>query len=165
MSIVERPMFEPSSIVSLVPFALICFAAAALGSVFTARSVRGWYAGLTRPSWNPPSWVFGTVWTILYLLMAVSAWLVWRHDQFRSQGALILFGVQLALNVLWTYLFFWKRQIGPAFGEIALLWMMLVATIVAFYPLSRLAAWLLVPYAVWVAFASYLNFRIWQLNP
>jgi tryptophan-rich sensory protein len=158
-------MFDRESWISLVPFVVVCFAAAGIGSLFTATSVKTWYPQLRRPEWTPPNWIFGPVWTTLYLMMAISAWLVWRSAS--SPGArfaLTLFAIQLLLNILWSVVFFGFRLVGPAFGEILLLWMMIVATTVAFVPISLLAAWLLFPYLAWVGFASYLNFRIWQLN-
>ena len=158
-------MFDRASLVSLLPFVVVCFTAAGIGSLVTNSSVKTWYAELHRPAWTPPNWIFGPVWTTLYLMMAISAWLVWRGWSWSaSRFALMLFGIQLALNILWSIVFFGWRKPGPAFGEILLLWMMTIATAVAFYPLSLLAAWLLLPYIAWVAFASYLNFRIWQMN-
>jgi len=150
---------------SLVPFIVVCFTAAAIGALFTNTSLNTWYPQLRRPEWTPPNWILGPVWTSLYVMMAVSAWLVWRSASWPQTGAaLALFGVQLVLNSLWSVIFFGLRRIGPAFGEILVLWMTTVATAVAFLPISLLAAWLLIPYLVWVAFASYLNFRIWQMN-
>ena len=158
-------MFDRASLVSLLPFVVVCFTAAGIGSLVTNSSVKTWYAELHRPAWTPPNWIFGPVWTALYLMMAISAWLVWREWSWSaSRFALTLFGIQLALNILWSIVFFGWRKPGPAFGEILLLWMMIIATAVAFYPLSLLAAWLLLPYIAWVAFASYLNFLIWQMN-
>jgi tryptophan-rich sensory protein len=158
-------MFDRESWVSLVPFAVVCFAAAGIGSLFTATSVKSWYTQLRRPEWTPPNWIFGPVWTTLYLLMAISAWLVWRSATWPdARFALTLFTIQLVLNSLWSLVFFGLRKVGPAFAEILLLWMILVATTVAFLPISLLAAWLLIPYLGWVLFASYLNFRIWQMN-
>jgi translocator protein len=157
-------MFDRESWLSLLPFVVVCFGAAGIGSLFTRASVNTWYLQLQRPEWTPPNWVFGPVWTCLYLMMAISAWLVWRASGASAGFALTLFAIQLVLNILWSILFFGMRKVGPAFGEILLLWMMIIATAVAFYPISLLAAWLLIPYIVWVVFASYLNFRIWQMN-
>ena len=158
-------MFDRESWVSLVPFVVVCFAAAGIGSLFTATSVKTWYTQLSKPEWTPPNWIFGPVWTTLYLLMAISAWQVWRSTT-SSAGRfpLTLFAMQLLLNSLWSVVFFGLRQVGAAFAEVLLLWMMVVATTVAFLPISLLAAWLLIPYLAWVFFASYLNFRIWQMN-
>jgi benzodiazapine receptor len=158
-------MFNRESWVSLVPFVVVCFTAAGIGSLFTSKSVNTWYTQLRKPEWTPPNWIFGPAWTTLYLMMAISAWLVWRSsDWYSARFALALFAIQLVLNTMWSIAFFGLHEVGPAFGEILLLWMMIIATAVAFLPLSLLAAWLLIPYIVWVAFASYLNFRIWQMN-
>jgi translocator protein len=158
-------MFDRQSWFSLLPFVLVCFAAAAIGTGTTRRSVKTWYPTLHRPAWTPPDWTFAPVWTTLYLMMSLSAWLVWRGSPWpAARASLALFAVQLVLNALWSIVFFGLRRPGPAFAEILLLLTLIIATIVAFLPLSFLAAWLLFPYAMWVAFASYLNFRIWQLN-
>ncbi len=123
------------------------------------------YASLTKPSWAPPGWLFGPVWTLLYLMMAFAAWLVWREGGWRVQrGPLALYLVQLALNALWTPLFFGLRNPGLALAEIVLLGAAIVLTGRAFRPVSHLASWLLVPYLVWVVFAAALNFAIWRLN-
>jgi tryptophan-rich sensory protein len=158
-------MFDRGSWISLVPFVVVCFTAAAIGSLFTSTSINTWYTQLRRPEWTPPNWIFGPVWTALYLMMAISAWLVWRDASWPQAGlALALFAVQLVLNSLWSVIFFGLHRIGTAFGEILILWTMIVATAVAFLPISLLATWLLIPYLLWVVFASYLNFRIWQMN-
>ena len=158
-------MTDRQSWLSLLPFVLACFAAAAIGATATRQSVKTWYPTLHRPAWTPPDRIFTSVCTTLYLMMAISAWLIWRdapwHD---ARPALTLFAIQLVLNALWSIVFFGLHRVGPAYAEILLLLTMIIATITAFLPLSFLAAWLLLPYAVWVAFASYLNFRIWQLN-
>jgi len=156
-------MFSRESWVSLLPFLIFCLAAGGIGSLLTRGSVDTWYAQLKRPEWHPPLWVFGPLWTVLYGMMAISGWLVWRVGT-GATGALVLFAVQLLLNAAWSLIFFRMHAIGLAFGEILLLWMMIVATAVAFLPISFLAAWLLLPYVAWVGFASYLNFRIWQMN-
>lgn len=155
-------MFDRQSWLSLLPFVAVCFGVAAISSWFTLGSLKTWYAGLQRPIWTPPDWIFGPVWSVMYLMMAISAWLVWSAAGWGA--ALTLFTIQLLLNALWSVLFFGMHRVGAAFAEILLLWMMLIATAVAFLPVSLLAAWLLLPYIAWVAFASYLNFRIWQMN-
>jgi len=158
-------MFSRDSWLSLVPFAVICLAAAGIGSLFTSSSVHTWYPQLRKPAWNPPNWVFGPAWTSLYLMMAISSWLVWRDGGWpAAKFPLLLFVVQLLLNLAWSVIFFGMHAVRAAFGEILLLWTMTIATAVAFYPISLLAAWLLVPHIAWVVFASYLNFRIWQMN-
>ena len=143
----------------------VCFGAAGIGSMLTTPSIAGWYATLVKPSWTPPNWLFGPVWSLLYLAMAVAAWMVWRQVGFSHAGsALILFAVQLILNVCWSAIFFWAHRPALAFAEIVLLWLLILATTVAFRPLSRAAAWLMAPYLFWVAFAAALNFSIWRLN-
>jgi benzodiazapine receptor len=158
-------MFDRESWLSLLPFVVVCLAVAGIGALFTNSSVKTWYPQLHRPEWTPPNWIFGPVWTTLYLMMAFSAWLIWRGSSWSAaRFALLLFAIQLVLNMLWSAVFFGMRRIGAAFAEILLLWMMIIATTVAFYSLSLLAAWLLIPYIAWVGLASYLNFRIWQMN-
>lgn len=141
---------------------LTCFGSSAIG----ALSLPGeWYAGLNKPPWNPPGWLFGPVWTVLYVMMAVAAWLVWRRGGFAAnQRSLTLFLVQLGLNAAWTPLFFGMRLPGWAFAEILLLWVAIVATLREFFRADRAAGWLLVPYLSWVSFAAVLNFTIWRLN-
>ncbi len=140
----------------------LTFSAAATG-VFVSSG--GWYATLVKPLWNPPSWLFGPVWTLLYVMMAVAAWLVWRCGGWKAQGrALGLYLGQWALNALWTPLFFGLQRPGWAFAEILVLALVLVTTLFSFWKVRRLAGALLVPYALWVAFAAVLNFTIWRLN-
>lgn len=145
-------------------FFLACFLAAGLGSLFTTASVGDWYVGLAKPSWNPPSWVFGPVWTALYATMAVAGWLVWRQSGAARRPALVWFAVQLALNVGWSGLFFGLRMPGLAFVEILALWAAIAATLTTSWRTSRPAGILLVPYLLWVSFAVVLNFAIWRLN-
>lgn len=143
----------------------LCLLAGAVGGGVTASSVETWYPGLTKPAWNPPNAVFGPVWTLLYLMMAVAAWLVWRRrDRSAIKTALALFGLQLALNVAWSLIFFGLQRPGVALFEIVLLWLAIAATLGAFTRVSRTAGYLLVPYLAWVSFAAALNFAIWRLN-
>lgn len=132
-----------------------------VGSIFTTPSIGTWYANLIRPQLSPPNWVFGPVWTTLFLLMGLAAGFVWIKKGYR---ALALFGVQLVLNVIWSVIFFGLHSPAGAFIEIIFLWLAILATIIAFAKVSKLAAWLMVPYILWVSFASYLNFMIWMLN-
>jgi len=149
-------------VIALIGWLLLCFAAAT-SAVFV--SVDGWYTTLNKPSWNPPSWLFGPVWSLLYIMMAVAAWLVWRKGGWAMQRwPLSLFLVQWLLNALWTPLFFGMHLLGVALVEIVLLWIAIAATIHAFWRVSKPAGWLLVPYLVWVSFAAFLNFTIWRLN-
>lgn len=142
---------------------LLCFSAATMGALFPPGE---WYLQLNKPAWNPPSWLFGPVWSALYLMMAVAAWLVWRTGGFSVQrGPLVFFLVQLGLNALWTPLFFGLHRPGLAFVEILLLWVSICLTAAAFFRVRRLAGWLLLPYLAWVSFASVLNFTLWRMNP
>lgn len=150
---------------ALAGFVAVCFAAALVGGLLTSTSVETWYPGLAKPSWNPPSWVFGPVWSVLYAAMAVAAWLVWRRGGGAARVALAVFGVQLALNVAWSGLFFALRSPGLAFAELIVLWIAIAATLVLFARWNRLAGALFVPYLAWVTFAGALNFAIWRLNP
>jgi len=135
-----------------------------IGSVFTTPSIAGWYAGIVKPAFNPPSWVFGPVWITLYFLMGISLWLVWKSNAVPKRKAMWLFAVQLVLNTAWSIIFFGLHSPGGALVEIVFLWLAILPTIIAFYKISKPAAWLLVPYILWVSFASYLNYAIWSLN-
>ena len=149
----------------LLGFIATCFAAAGLGAAATTTSVGGWYQTLAKPSWNPPDWLFGPVWSVLYLMMSIAAWLVWRRGGWSaSRPALTWFGIQLALNVLWSVVFFAMRQPGLAVVEIIVLWLAIVATVVAFRRASLAATVLMLPYLAWSTFAAVLNFTIWRLN-
>jgi tryptophan-rich sensory protein len=141
------------------------FAAAAIGSLFTAPSIPGWYAGIVKPSWTPPGWLFGPVWSLLYLMMGVAAWLVWRKAGFHAAALpLALFCLQLLLNARWSILFFGLRSPGTALLEIVFLWGAILATTLAFFRHSAPAGWLMLPYLAWVTFAAALNASIWHLN-
>lgn len=149
----------------LIAWLLITFAAAAIGNIATATNVGGWYHQIARPTWTPPDWIFGPVWTALYLMMAIAAWLVWRPAGIKpARLPLGLFLIQLALNALWSVLFFGLKRPDLAAAEIVLLWMSIFATIIAFWKRSTPASWLLVPYLAWVTFAALLNFEIARLN-
>lgn len=143
----------------------ICLGAGILGSFFTVSSIPAWYATLQKPAFSPPNWVFGPVWTILYIMMGVSLYLVWISKGKLKQKALNLFFVQLGLNALWSIIFFGMKNPTLALVDIVALWIAIVLTIKYFYPVSRLAAYLLVPYLLWVSFASILNLSIVILNP
>jgi benzodiazapine receptor len=149
----------------LVVLLTACFTAAALGAWFNVEPIRDWYPTLRKPTWTPPDWVFAPVWSILYLLMAVAAWLVWRRAGWPgSLTALVLFFVQLALNAVWSGLFFQLHSPGSAFLEILLLWCAIVATLWSFGRISGWAAGLFAPYLLWVTFATILNGTIWRMN-
>jgi tryptophan-rich sensory protein len=153
------------NLVALAGFVALCFAVAAAGGAVTATSVETWYAGLAKPPFNPPDWVFGPVWTALYLMIAVAGWRVWRR---RSESgawlALGAWGVQLSLNLSWSMLFFGAQMIGAALVEIAVLLAAILITAALFWRIDRIAGVLLVPYAAWVGFATVLNAALWRLN-
>ncbi len=150
---------------ALVVIVGVCLGAGVLGAIATTPQVDGWYRTLNKPSWNPPDQVFGPVWTTLYILMGIAAWLVWRSGDLQSVWSpLVLFGIQLSLNAAWSWIFFKMQRPDWAFFEILILWLAIAATLVAFFRRSHLAGWLLVPYLAWVSFAALLNFTIWRLN-
>jgi translocator protein len=149
----------------LLVFLVIVVAASAIGSVFTSLGQPEWYDTLRKPEWTPPGWLFGPVWTALYLAMAIAAWRVWTRTGWAGlRRPLGIFFAQLVLNVAWSGIFFGLRMPGLAFFEIVLLAVAIAATLVAFGRVSRLAGWLMVPYLLWVLFAAALNLSIWQLN-
>ena len=153
---------RPADVAGLVVALLASFAVAAFGSRFPPGE---WYQALNQPAWTPPDWVFGPVWTVLYVLMAIAAWRVWRLYSFSGAGlALGLFIVQLVLNGLWSFLFFGLRSPGAALVDILLLLVAVAATTVLFWRLDRTAGWLLLPYLVWVAYATTLNAGVWVMN-
>ena len=151
--------------VGLAGWLALTFLAAAIGAVASAQA-GAFYGQLVRPSWAPPGWLFGPVWSALYVLMAVAAWLVWRQSSLRRVAiALGLFVVQLAANALWSWLFFVWNQGAWAFVEVLLLWVLIALTVASFFRLSVLAAALLLPYLAWVTFATALTWATWRLNP
>ncbi len=153
-------------LVALVVAVVVPLLAGGLGSIATVSSIPTWYAQLNKPPWNPPDWLFGPVWTLLYILMGVAAWLVWRSG-WQAQNvrlAMLSFAVQLVLNVLWSIIFFGLRSPGPALVEIVVLWLLILATTVQFFRLTSLAGYLMLPYLLWVSFASALNASVWSLN-
>ena len=161
----EDGMKSRSVIWMLLFFVAVCLGVAGLGAIATATSVRDWYPALRKPSWNPPAWIFGPVWTVLYLMMAIAAWLVWRKQGFDgAAGTLGLFALQLALNALWSPLFFGLRNPLAGLVDIVPLWAAILATLVCFWKISPLAGALLAPYWLWVSFATALNFMIWRIN-
>lgn len=137
-----------------------------IGTIFTVSAIPTWYATLAKPALNPPGWIFGPVWTMLYLLMGIAAFLVWNRgwDRKDVRGALAVFGLQLVLNAFWSIIFFGLHSPLWALIDIALMWLTIVWTMVLFYKVSKPAMWLLVPYILWVSFAVYLNYSIWILN-
>lgn len=148
---------------SLVAFISICLLAGYIGSQFTFVSVKTWYHTIKKPSWNPPNWIFAPVWTLLYVMMAVAAWRVWENAD-EPLGPMLLFALQLGLNMIWSAIFFGMRNIRWAFLEITLLWAAVVTTAVVFYRIDTWAGLLFVPYVLWVIFAAFLNLTILTLN-
>jgi tryptophan-rich sensory protein len=151
--------------IGLIGWLVVAFAASAVGAIASVNAGE-FYGQLQQPAWAPPAWLFGPVWTLLYALMGVAAWLVWRAGGFRVNALpLGLFCGQLLLNALWSWLFFGWRQGGWAFAEVMLLWVFILATAIAFRRVRSLAALLLVPYLLWVTFAAVLNLTLWRTNP
>lgn len=168
---------------------LICELAGVLGSIFTTPAIKNWYFFLNKPSFSPPNWIFGPVWTILYFLMGVSLYLVWLRNfasevpvnaekqktwnsvsaklwfgSWREENAVLIFTLQLILNILWSVIFFGLKLPGLAFFEILMLWFAILYTIINFYRISKTASYLLIPYILWVSFAAILNYAVWILN-
>ena len=157
------PVFK--QIIAFVVWLLIAFSAAAIGAAASVNA-GSFYMQLTLPSWAPPSWLFGPVWTVLYTMMGIAAWLVWRIDGFNAnKGALYLFLIQLVFNALWSWLFFSWHLGAMAFVEILILWILILATLIAFWRAQAIAGVLLIPYLLWVSFAAVLNYTLWHLNP
>lgn len=151
-----------TTVLALLGWLALSFAAGFVGSRFTPSE---WYQQIVKPSWTPPGAVFGPVWSVLYIMMGVAAWLVWRNgESSRVVTPLTLFIVQLVLNALWSYLFFGLHRPGFALVDIVALWVVIVLTLIAFWRVSVPAGALLAPYLAWVTFASFLNFSIWRLN-
>jgi benzodiazapine receptor len=155
-----------ADIIKLIVSIVACEGAGGIGSVFTRKAIPTWYAGLKKPTFTPPDSVFGPVWVTLYALMGVAVFMVWREGltQEGVRIAFIIFWVQLALNILWSVIFFGRRSILGGMVVILMLWAAILATIIKFFAVSNVAGGLLVPYLVWVSIAANLNVRIWVLN-
>jgi len=150
------------SLLGLFGFFAANVAAALSGAFFRPGE---WYRGLAKPRWNPPDWLFGPAWAVLYTMIAVAGWLVWReHGVFGAAAALAAYGVQLLLNAAWSAIFFGLRRPELAFAELVVFWVAILVTVVLFWPLQRIAALLLLPYLAWVAFAGVLNLTLWRMN-
>lgn len=156
-------MKRPHPTIALALWLTAAYAASFVGTQGTLRGLMEVYVPLVKPAWTPPAWLFAPIWTVLYALIGISAWRVWRKES-RHRGALSLWWAQLFLNALWPWLFFGFGKLGWAFGEIVALWILILLTILTFFRIDRLAAWLLVPYLAWVGFASILNLAIWRMN-
>jgi len=155
-----KPIFK------LIISIAIPLAIGAVSGYFTIESVQTWYTTLNKPSFNPPNGIFAPVWTTLYIMMGIACYLIWRKDVENAQKkkALIFYSIQLILNFLWSFIFFYLHQKGAALAEIILLWIFILLTIISFSKISKAAAWLLVPYILWVSFATLLTYSIWKLN-
>ncbi len=152
-------------LISLLGFLFLCYAVAAIGALSTASAIPTWYASLNKPTFNPPNWVFAPVWLVLYGVMAIAAWLVWRTPRCSERGdCLMFFDIQLLLNFLWTPVFFYLHLVLVALIIVVLLWIAILLTIYRFWQVHRLAAALTIPYLAWVTFAAALNYQIYRLN-
>ncbi len=178
-----------SKFIKLLFCIIICELAGLVGSYYTIPKINSWYKGLNKPFFNPPSWIFGPVWTVLFVLMGISLYIVWQNKwepknkinfknnkkpnalsqkflsgSWKKLNIVLIFVIQLGLNILWSAIFFGKQAPGAAFFELLMLWFAIIFMIVNFYRVSKMAAWLLIPYILWVSFAGFLNFLIWILN-
>lgn len=155
-----------SKTVKLITSIVLCFFTGIIGSLFTSPAIPVWYAALKKPFFSPPNWVFGPVWSVLYLLMGISLFLVWskKGKSSKKREALIYFGTQLFFNFIWSPIFFGAKNLAFAFIIIVLMWLFIIKTIVSFAKIDKTASYLLYPYIAWVSFASILNFAVWFLN-
>lgn len=153
---------KTKNILKLIISITVPLLAGFIGSYFTMPAIPSWYAELTKPNLNPPNWIFAPVWTTLYILMGISFFMIWQKGRHNLQ--MVVFGAQIILNTTWSFFFFGMQRLDVAFLNIVLLWIMIVLTIVLFFRVSKIAAYLLIPYIIWVSFASYLNLAIWMLN-
>ena len=144
---------------------LIVFSFGLIGSLFTSPNIVNWYAFINKPSFSPPNWLFAPVWTLLYILMGISAFLIWqKRDNLQTKPALTFYGLQLILNALWSIIFFGMHNPGLALLEIIILWLFILITLIKFYKINKTAGLLFIPYLLWVSFASILNYAIWMIN-
>ena len=159
-------MKAKNNVVKFIVSIVLPLAVGGISGYFTSSGVGGWYQTLVKPSFNPPNWVFAPAWTLLYIMMGIAFFLIWKKDVSadKKRWAIFCFAVQLTLNFLWSFVFFYLEQPGWALVEILVIWVMILATILAFKKLSTPAALLLVPYLLWVSFATLLTYSIWQLN-
>lgn len=161
----SKKLKSKNDILSLAVFILICLAAGVIASMFTSTSVDSWFVALEKPVWNPPNWLFGLVWTVIYVLMAISGWLIWDiRDQPKTKRLLVIFGIQLFMNMAWSAIFFGLQQPAWAFLEIIILWILIGEYIILSWPISKLASVLFIPYWLWMGYATALNFAIWEYN-
>lgn len=157
-----RPSQE---VLGLVVFLVVCLAVSGIGGAITATSVGTWYQALQKPPFNPPDWIFAPVWTVLFILMGIAAWRVWRRAGFAAgRNALTVFAVQLGLNLAWSFLFFGLQRVGLALFEIIILLLAIVVNTILFWQIDRFAGALFVPYVLWSTYAMILNISLWLLN-
>lgn len=154
------------TLLKLIGSIIVCQVVGIIGALFTSPAIKGWYSNLNKPSFNPPNWIFGPVWTALYLLMGISLFLVWKkyNGDSNIKIALTIFFFQLVLNTLWSIMFFGLRNPMAGFIVIVVLWIAILLTIISFYKYSITASMLLIPYILWVSFATVLNYYLWKLN-
>jgi benzodiazapine receptor len=156
---------KKSNIIKLIVSIILPLSIGAIAGIFTSDAIPGWYETLKQPSFNPPNWVFGPVWTTLYFLMGISLFLIWKQSPNKKRNrAILVFMIQLVLNFCWSFLFFYFHQLGLAFMEIILLWLSIFLMILLFYRLRPLAAYINIPYILWVTFATMLNAAYYFLN-
>jgi len=154
-----------SNTIKLILSLILPLSIGAFAGMFTSEAIPGWYATLNRPSFNPPNWLFGPVWTTLYLLMGISFYMIWKQEKSKERDlALLFFFIQLALNFAWSFIFFYFNKIGFAFAEIVLLWLSIVLMMIRFYKIKPITAYINIPYLLWVSFASMLNLSYYLLN-
>jgi benzodiazapine receptor len=154
-----------SNILKLILSLILPLSIGAFAGMFTSEAIPGWYATLNRPSFNPPNWLFGPVWTTLYILMGISFYMIWKQEKSKERDlALLFFLIQLALNFAWSFIFFYFNKIGFAFAEIVLLWLSIVLMMIRFYKIKPITAYINIPYLLWVSFASMLNLAFYLLN-
>jgi translocator protein len=159
--------FSVREIPRLIISIIIVFLAGAVGTVYTLQEITTWYVSLTKPSWTPPNWAFGPIWSTLYVLIGISLFLVWREglDRKDVRLAILVFAVQLVLNVVWSLVFFATHNIFGGLVLVILLWISILVNIIVFYRISKPAGLILIPYLIWVSIASYLNYTVFLLNP
>ena len=149
-----------STYLPLGAFIALVFAAASTGALFQPGA---WYASLNKPSWTPPDWLFPVAWSVLYLMIAIAGWQVWKIEGIKA--AVVVWGISLALNMAWSWIMFGRQEIGLALVDLVLLWLSIVAFMILAWPVSQTATYLFIPYFFWVSFAGVLNFAVWRLNP
>ena len=150
--------------VKIILCVIICAGLGLASGFSTVSEITGWFQQIEKPSWNPPNWIFSPVWTTLYILMGIAAGLIWHSNDERKGRALLLFALQFILNLGWSFIFFNQHEIGWALAEIIVMLLLIIVTAIAFYKIKPLAGYLMIPYILWVSFATCLNGAIWLLN-